>query len=328
MNPTMIASKPAWPVLPAVSEFGKVAVLLGGRSVEREVSLMSGGGVLQALRASGVDAHGFDPAEKPLSDLKAEGFDRCFVALHGPFGEDGTLQGALEYLGIPYTGSGVMASALAMDKWRTKLIWQGLGLPTARFELLDAQSDWTAVVARLGLPMFVKPSLEGSSLGMTKVKSVDDLPKAYALAARYAGVVIAEAFIDGPEYTAGLLGDSVLPFIRIEPATEYYDYEAKYSRNDTRYHVPCGLGEAKERELTELAHRAMRALGCVGWGRCDLMVDSQGRAFLLEVNTAPGMTSHSLVPIGARAIGIDYAELCLRVLAMTLPQAKEVPHVA
>jgi D-alanine-D-alanine ligase len=295
--------------LPNASAFGKVAVLLGGRSVEREVSLMSGGGVLEALRAQGVDAHGFDPAMRELAELKTEKFDRCFVALHGPFGEDGTLQGALEYMGIPYTGSGVMASALAMDKWRTKLLWQAMGLPTAPFEILREGTHWAGVVERLGL---------------TKVKHVNDLPAAYALAAKHAGVVLAEAFIDGPEYTAALLGDEVLPFIRIEPATEYYDYQAKYFRDDTKYHVPCGLGETRERELSSMVRSAMSAIGCAGWGRCDFMVDKRNRAFLLEVNTAPGMTSHSLVPMGARAVGLEYGELCVRILAMTLPEGGHV----
>jgi D-alanine-D-alanine ligase len=308
----------ALPALPHADAFGKVAVLMGGHSAEREVSLMSGAGVLQALQSRGVNAHRFDPSEQDLSELTKQQFDRCFVALHGPFGEDGTLQGALDYLRIPYTGSGVMASALAMDKWRTKLIWQACGLPTARYQILQTNTHWASVVEALGLPLFVKPSLEGSSLGMTKVKHLDDLPAAYELAAQYEGIVIAEAFIDGPEYTAGLLGEQVLPFIRIEPATEYYDYQAKYFRDDTQYHVPCGLGEAKEAQLRGLVKRAMDALGCAGWGRCDLMVDSKGDAYLLEVNTSPGMTSHSLVPIGARAVGLAYDALCMHVLALTL----------
>ncbi len=302
-------------------QFGKVAVLFGGRSAEREVSIMSGSGVLAALQSRGVDAHAFDPRDRALDELKREGFARCFVALHGPFGEDGTLQGALEYLGLPYTGSGVMASALAMDKWRTKLIWQASGLPIIEHEILAASSDFAAVAAKLGLPIFVKPALEGSSLGITKVKRAQDLRAAYELAAQYRGAVIAEKFIDGPEYTAGVLGARVLPIIRIEPATEFYDYQAKYFRDDTQYHIPCGLGPAREAELQVLVEHAMHALGCEGWGRCDFMLDRDGKAYLLEVNTSPGMTSHSLVPTAARAVGIDYPELCWQILQQTL-QAK------
>ena len=299
-------------------QFGKVAVLYGGRSAEREVSIMSGSGVLAALQSRGVDAHAFDPRDRSLEDLKREGFARCFVALHGPFGEDGTLQGALDYLGLPYTGSGVMASALAMDKWRTKLIWQASGLPVIEHEILDANSDFDAVVAKLGLPIFVKPALEGSSLGITKVKRAEDLRAAYEEAAQYRGVVIAEKFIDGPEYTTGVLGARVLPIIRIESATEFYDYQAKYFRDDTKYHIPCGLSVAREAALQTLVRQAMEALGCQGWGRCDFMLDRKGTAYLLEVNTSPGMTSHSLVPMAARAVGIDYPELCWQILTQTL----------
>ena len=300
------------------AEFGKVAVLFGGNSAEREVSIMSGSGVLEALRSRGVDAYAFDPSEQPLFALTTQGFERCFIALHGPFGEDGTLQGALETLGLPYTGSGVMACALAMDKWRTKLIWQACGLPITTHEILTADSDWHAVIAKLGLPLFVKPALEGSSLGITKVKRLEDLPKAYEDAARYKGVVLAEKFIDGPEYTAGVLGDQVLPIIRIVPATEFYDYQAKYFRDDTQFLIPSGLGEAREADIKTIVVRAMQALGCTGWGRCDFMVDADGSMALLEVNTSPGMTSHSLVPTAARAVGMDYAELCWQILAQTL----------
>src|SRR2546428_2115295 len=224
-----------------ILNFGKVAVLMGGQSAEREVSLMSGHGVLQALRARGIDAHGFDPAERDISELKKDGFTRCFIALHGRFGEDGTVQGALELLGIPYTGSGVLASALALDKWRTKLVWQACGIPTPRCELLTRSSEFHAVATRLGLPLMVKPPNEGSSIGMTKVKSERDLPEAYALAANYDRLVIAEAFVDGVELTAGMLGDAPLPLGKLETPREFYDYEAKYVADDTRYVIPCGL---------------------------------------------------------------------------------------
>jgi D-alanine-D-alanine ligase len=294
--------------------FGKVAVLMGGRSAEREISLMSGRGVLKALRAKGVDAHAFDPAKRPLGDLKRGKFARCFVALHGRGGEDGTLQGALELLGIPYTGSGVLASALAMDKVRTKQLWAAEGLPTAPHALLQKNSDFRAVVKRLGLPLFVKPASEGSSVGMSKVKAAGALKQAWRKAARLDPVVIAEKFIDGPELTAGVLGDRVLPLIRIETPREFYDYQAKYFTDDTRYLIPSGLPLKKERQIQDLCLRAFRALGCRGWGRVDLMLDRRGRPYLLEINTSPGMTSHSLVPMAAKAVGISYEDLCVKVL--------------
>jgi D-alanine-D-alanine ligase len=292
----------------------KVAVLLGGKSAEREVSLKSGGMVLAALRSRGVDAHPFDPAERGLDALIDERFERVFIALHGRFGEDGTVQGILEWLGIPYTGSGVLASALAMDKLRSKLMWEAKGLPTPRYELLEAESDFKAVAAHLGLPLMVKPVNEGSSIGMSKVRAANDLGRAYALAAKYDRVVIAEKFINGMELTGAILGEQGLPLIRLETPRDFYDYEAKYIANDTRYIVPCGLPPAKERELQALCLEAFRTLGCTGWGRVDLMLDRAGNPYLLEVNTAPGMTDHSLVPMAARAIGISYEDLCLRIL--------------
>jgi D-alanine-D-alanine ligase len=296
--------------------FGKVAVLMGGKSAEREVSLNSGGMVLKALRSRGVDAHAFDPAERNLEDLLKQKFARAFIALHGRFGEDGTVQGVLEWLGIAYTGSGVLASALAMDKLRTKLLWHAEGLPTPPYEVLRKESELKAVAKRLGTPLFVKPAAEGSSVGMSKVRSAAALDEAYALAVNYDPVVIAEKFIDGPELTAAILGDEVLPLIRIETPREFYDYEAKYIANDTRYHVPCGLPDKKEAQLRQLCLKAFRALGCRGWGRVDLMLDKRGRPYLLEVNTAPGMTDHSLVPMAARATGLSYEDLCLRILQL------------
>lgn len=297
-----------------MSAFGKVAVLMGGRSAERAVSLKSGAMVLAALRKKGVDAHAFDPAERPVAALVEEHFSRAFVALHGRFGEDGTMQGALELMGIPYTGSGVMASALAMDKWRTKLIWQACGISTPRSELLDRASDFAAVARRLGLPLMVKPASEGSSLGMSKVCSLADIEEAFAFAVNYDPLVIAEQFIDGAEYTVGILGHAALPLIRLETPREFYDYEAKYLANDTRYIVPCGLPAADEATIGAEALRAFDAIGCRGWGRADVMVDRAGKAYFLEINTAPGMTDHSLVPMAARHAGVPFEDLCLRIL--------------
>ncbi|HZQ73750.1 MAG TPA: D-alanine--D-alanine ligase [Burkholderiales bacterium] len=294
--------------------FGKVAVLLGGKSAEREVSLKSGTMVLQALRRKGVDAHPFDPSERGLEALLDEKFERVFIALHGRFGEDGTVQGILEWLGLPYTGSGVLASALAMDKVRTKRMWQADGLPTAPYAVLTQKTDFGAAARKLGTPLFVKPASEGSSVGMTKVKAAAKLKAAWRLAAKHDPVVIAEKFIDGPELTVAILGERALPAIRIETPREFYDYEAKYLANDTRYLIPCGLPKAKERALQALCLEAFRSLGCRGWGRVDLMLDRRGRPYLLEVNTAPGMTDHSLVPMAARAVGLSYEELCVKIL--------------
>jgi D-alanine-D-alanine ligase len=293
---------------------GKVAVLLGGRSAEREVSLKSGSMVLAALKKKGVDAHPFDPKERGLDELAREKFDRVFIALHGRFGEDGTLQGILEWLGIPYTGSGVLASALAMDKLRTKRIWAAEGLPTAPHAVLDAKTSFAAVEKKLGLPIFVKPASEGSSVGMSKVKAKGRLKAAWQEAAKYDPVVMAEKFIDGPELTVSILGEEVLPAIRIETPREFYDYEAKYLTDDTRYLIPCGLPKAREKQIQALCLKAFRALGCRGWGRVDLMLDRRGRPYLLEINTSPGMTDHSLVPMAARAVGISYEDLCVKIL--------------
>ncbi len=297
-----------------MSKFGKVAVLFGGRSAEREVSLKSGAAVLAALKKSGVDAHAFDPAQRDLADLKKERFDRVFAILHGRYGEDGTVQGALELMGIPYTGSGVMASAIGMDKWRTKLIWQGAGLPIPEYEALTAPTDWNAVADHLDLPLFVTPATEGSSVGVTKVKTVEELPAAYAEAAKHDKVVIAESFMSGGEYTATILNGRALPVIKIEPANEFYDYEAKYLRDDTRYLCPCGLSAEQEAEMQRLALQAFELVGCQGWGRVDFLRSEDGKPYLLEINTAPGMTDHSLVPMAARQAGISFERLVLQIL--------------
>lgn len=299
------------------TNFGKVAVLLGGKSAEREISLMSGNGVLKALRAKGVDAHPFDPAQRDLFELKREGYARCFIALHGRGGEDGTIQGALEVLGVPYTGSGVMGSAIGMDKWRTKMVWIANRLPTPRYRILGANDNWKVVARDLGLPLIVKPANEGSTLGLTKVTAVKQLPAAYELAAKkYHDIALAEQFIDGPEYTASVLGGEALPLIRIEAPEGNYDYHNKYFTDDTKYHCPSGLAPKQEGLLKALALQAFRVAGCSGWGRIDLMLDSRKKPWLLEVNTVPGMTDHSLVPMAARAAGLSYPDLCLRILEL------------
>ncbi len=296
------------------SGFGKVAVLLGGKSAEREVSLKSGAAVLAALQKGGVDAHAFDPADRPLHELQA--FDLVFIALHGRYGEDGTLQGALELMGIPYTGSGVMASSVGMDKWRTKLLWRAAGVATPEFELVTAESDFDAIERRLGLPLFVKPANEGSSIGISKVKTAGGLKAAYELAAKSDPLVIAEQFVGGGEYTVGILGDEALPIIRIVPANEFYDYEAKYLRDDTQYLCPCGLNAEQEAKIQAEALQAFRVLGAQGWGRVDFLMDEAGQHYFLEVNTSPGMTDHSLVPMGARARGLSFEQLVLQVLEL------------
>ncbi|MBU1364067.1 MAG: D-alanine--D-alanine ligase [Gammaproteobacteria bacterium] len=297
-----------------MSEFGKVAVLFGGTSAEREVSLNSGSRVLAALQGQGIDAHAFDPASQPLDALK--GYDRAFIALHGRHGEDGTIQGALEVMHIPYTGSGVLASALAMDKFRTKLMWQAAGLAIPEYALLNADSDFAEVEEELGLPLFVKPAHEGSSIGITKVKERGALKAAYEAAAKLDPLVIAEKGVMGGEYTVGIIGDEAMPIIKIEPATEWYDYEAKYNRDDTKYLCPCGLPEAKEMEIRKGALEAFRVLGGRGWGRVDFLMDEDGKHYFLEVNTAPGMTDHSLVPMAARVSGLEYPALVRRVLEL------------
>ena len=303
-----------------VKEFGKVAVLMGGRSAEREVSLMSGTGVLQALQSRGVDAHAFDPSERDLGELKREGFARCFIALHGRFGEDGTVQGALELLGIPYTGPGVMASAVAMDKLMTKRIWIAEGLSTPAWRQVHSASETRAAFETLGSPMIVKPVREGSTIGLTKVTSIEQCEAAYALAAGQDPMVMCEQFIAGDEVTCPVLGTGAearaLPVIRIVAPDGNYDYQHKYFTDDTQYLVPCGLPEGEEAAIQALVLKAFRALDCRGWARADVMIDAKTRRpYLLEINTSPGMTSHSLVPMSARATGLSYEDLCLQVLA-------------
>jgi D-alanine-D-alanine ligase len=296
------------------ADLGKVAVLMGGPSAEREISLISGKAVLKALNEKGVDAHAFDPKERALFDLKREGFKRAFIALHGRFGEDGTVQGALEVLGIPYTGSGVMASALSMDKWRTKLVWMASGIPTPRFVLLKAGMDFAKVVEKLGLPIIVKPAHEGSTLGLSKVRTAADLQAAYVLAAKFDPLVIAEEFIAGQELTASVLGDRALPLVRIVAPEGNYDYRNKYFTDDTKYYCPSGIDAAIEDEICAVTLKAFRVLGCRGWGRADVMLRTDGSYSFLEMNTSPGMTGHSLVPIAARAVGLSYPDLCVRIL--------------
>ncbi|HLX02531.1 MAG TPA: D-alanine--D-alanine ligase [Trinickia sp.] len=303
--------------------FGKVAVLLGGVSAEREVSLNSGRLVLQGLRDAGVDAHPFDPSERPLSALKDEGFARAFNALHGGYGENGQIQGALDFYGIKYTGSGVLGSALGLDKFRTKLVWQQTGVPTPPFETVLRGDDYaaraSAIVAKLGVPLFVKPACEGSSVAVIKVKSADALPAALEEAAKFDKIIVVEKSIEGGgEYTACIAGDLDLPLIRIVPAGEFYDYHAKYIANDTQYLIPCGVSPQEEARLKKLSRRAFDVIGCTDWGRADFMLDANGNPYFLEVNTAPGMTDHSLPPKAARAVGISYQELVVAVLALTL----------
>ena len=295
-------------------DFGKVAVLLGGRSAEREISLMSGNAVLAALERKGVDAHAFDTRDRDLHELRSEGFDRVFIALHGRYGEDGTVQGALELMGMPYTGSGVMASSLAMDKWRTKLVWIAAGIPTPRFVMLEASSDFKAVPNDLGLPLIVKPSREGSTIGLTKVARAQDMEAAYRKAAEFDDMVLAEEFIAGAEVTASILGDQAFPLIRIEAPGGSYDYQAKYFSDETRYFCPSGLPSAQEGRIQALALRASRILDCRGWGRVDVMLDAKGEPYLLEANTVPGMTGHSLVPMAAQVAGIPFDDLVVRIL--------------
>ena len=294
--------------------FGKVAVLLGGRSAEREISLQSGQAVLTALLESGVDAQAFDPAQQSLEMLKQQGFDRAFIALHGRFGEDGTIQGVLEWLGIPYTGSGVMASALAMDKWRTKLVWQAAGIRSPRFEILQENSHFEQVAENLGLPLIIKPAREGSTIGLSKVRHKEDVAAAYQLAAQHDALVLAEEFIVGKELTVAILGETPLPIVRIEVAGDLYDYEAKYLSDATQYFCPSGLPAEQEKAIQQQALQAYRVLGCQGWGRVDLILDAAGEFYFLEANTSPGMTNHSLVPMAARTAGIPFAELVLNIL--------------
>jgi D-alanine-D-alanine ligase len=305
------------------SQFGKVAVLLGGRSAERDISLMSGHGVLEALRSRGVDAHAFDPAERELGELRHEKFERCFIALHGRFGEDGTVQGALELMGLPYTGSGVMASSISIDKVTTKRIWLADGLPTPNYVLLRRgafeRKQVLAVPDDLGLPLIVKPAREGSSIGVVKVEGYSGMVGAVEQAAQLDADVLCEQFIRGDEVTCPVLGSGdsarALPVIRIVAPEGNYDYQNKYFTDTTQYLVPCGLPAGEEEAIQALVLQAYRVLGCRGWGRLDVMIDAKTRKpYLLEINTSPGMTSHSLVPMSARAAGISYEDLCLEVL--------------
>ncbi len=305
-----------------VKSLGKVAVLLGGASAEREVSLMSGGGVLKALQSKGVDAHAFDPSERPLDDLKREGFARCFIALHGRFGEDGTVQGALELLGIPYTGSGVMASAISMDKVMTKRIWRFEGLPTPAWQQVSSAAQTRDAFAELGAPMIVKPAREGSTIGLTKVMSVEQCDAAYALASQHDALVLCEQFIAGDEVTCPVLGATdapqSLPLIRIVAPDGNYDYQNKYFTDVTQYLVPAGLPAGEEEAIAAIVRRAYQVLGCRGWARADVMIDAKTRKpYLLEINTSPGMTGHSLVPMSAKAAGVSYEDLCVRLLQHT-----------
>jgi D-alanine-D-alanine ligase len=299
--------------------YGKVGVLFGGRSAERDVSLMSGTGVLQALQNQGIDAHAFDPGQRSLAELAAEKFDRVFIALHGRFGEDGSIQGALELLGIPYTGSGVMASSVGMDKITTKIVWLAAGLPTPNYVVLDAQSDLDQVAANLGLPLIVKPPHEGSTIGITKVNAADEFRAAYDIAAALDDSVLAEEFVTGREFTVAILGSGptarALPIVEIVAPQGNYDYQNKYFTDDVKYFCPAVLPDALTEEMQRIAVAAYRALGCEGWGRVDVLLrERDQKPFLLEVNTSPGMTTHSLVPMAARAEGISYEALCVEIL--------------
>ena len=301
----------------------KVAVLLGGTSAEREVSLNSGAAVLEGLREGGVDAHAIDPRDVDVTQLKAMGFDKVFIALHGRGGEDGTLQGVLELTGLPYTGSGVMASAISMDKLRSKLLWQGAGLPVAPSVALTRDSFEAGLsdevnqrIAGLGLPVIIKPSREGSSVGMSRVTENSNLQAALALAFQHDDEVLIEKWLSGPEFTVALLGEEILPAIRIQPAGIFYDYEAKYLSDETKYFCPCGLEKDRLEELDTLVRKAWQTLGCRGWGRIDVMQDGDGQFYLLEANTSPGMTSHSLVPMAARQAGLSFSQLVVRILSL------------
>ncbi len=296
------------------SDFGKVAVLMGGPSAERDVSLNSGSRVLAALQSAGVDAHGIDADPTVLKQLREQQYDRAFIVLHGRWGEDGVIQGALEVLDIPYTGSGVLASALAMDKWRSKMLMREAGIPTADFELVNSVLELADIAERLGLPLFIKPSREGSSIGTAKVHTLEEMEAAWRKAREFDDDVLAEAWIDGPELTAAILGDQVLPLIRIEAANGFYDYDAKYVGDATRYHCPSGLDANVEERIKQLALQTFKLLDCRGWGRVDFMLDKNNSPYVLEANTIPGMTDHSLVPMAAKATGIEFEQLALKIL--------------
>ena len=298
----------------SVTQVGRVGLLYGGVSSEREISLMSGAAVHQALLNLGIDVVAIDAGSDLLQQLPRHNLDHVFIALHGPGGEDGRLQGALEYLDLPYTGSGVLASALAMDKLRCKQLWQGIGLPTADFAILEQQSDWAKTLHQLGGKAMVKPACEGSSIGMSRAESPAQLQSAWAEAAKYATTVIAESLMEGEEYTVAILAEQVLPSVRIQSNDVFYDYQAKYFSDKTQYFCPAGLSDAREQELRILAMQAFKAVGCSGWGRVDVMVDADNKFQLLEVNTVPGMTSHSLVPMAAKTAGLDFDQLVLAIL--------------
>jgi D-alanine-D-alanine ligase len=305
-------------------DFGKTAVMLGGDSSEREISLLSGNAVLSALKQRGVDAHAFDPKARPIQALRSEGFDRVWISLHGPGGEDGAMQGALEWIGMPYTGSGVLASALTMDKLKTKRVVVGAGYAAPEYAVLSSEADLQRALKLIGLPMMVKPASHGSSVGMTRVKSAAELPAAYAAARAVDPIVFAEAFVSGDEYTVSILQGEVLPSIRIVPATEFYDYEAKYFRDDTQYFCPSGLNPKDEAELAAAALAAFKVTDCHGWGRVDFMRDrAANKFFFIEINTTPGMTSHSLVPMAARQAGVDFEELVWRVLETSFARERK-----
>ena len=299
-----------------VTQFGKVAVLMGGLSAEREISLLSGNAVLAALKSKGVDAHGIDVDENVVSELVAEDYQRAFIVLHGRGGEDGTMQGLLELMSVPYTGSDVKASSLAMDKLKTKQIWLSMGLPTPDFCILDSEQSCKQALEKLGLPLIIKPVLEGSSIGMSKVESEDELVPAWEKAQQCGGTVIAERWVVGEEYTAAMLDGQVLPMIKLKTTHKFYDYDTKYEAEDTQYICPCGLSEEREAELGELACRAFDAVGASSWGRVDFMLDQDDQPWLIEVNTVPGMTSHSLVPMAAKQAGLSFEDLVLKILSL------------
>lgn len=301
------------------TKFGKVAVLYGGHSAEREVSLRSGQAVLSALQNQGIDAHGFDPAERPLTALVEEQFSRAFIVLHGRGGEDGTIQGALQYLGVPYTGSGVLGCALAMDKVRTKQVWQAAGLPVAPSAVIRREQvvDWSMLLEELGGKVMVKPAQEGSSIGMSPASNAAELEQAVTLAHQYDQEALVESWLSGPEYTVSIVGDQALPAIRVQSTHEFYDYDAKYQAGDTQYHCPAGLCELEERALEQLAVTAFRAVGGKGWGRVDVMCDKDGNFKLLEANMVPGMTTKSLVPMAAKAVGMSFEQLVMRILELS-----------
>jgi D-alanine-D-alanine ligase len=299
-----------------VEQFGKVAVLMGGQSAEREISLLSGKAVLSALEKKGVDAHGIDVDQNVINRLQSENFERVFIVLHGRGGEDGTMQGLLEVMRLPYTGSAVMASSLAMDKLKTKQIWLAMGLPTPDFCILDCEQNCWQALETLGLPLIIKPVLEGSSIGMSKVEREDELISAWEKAQQCGGTVIAEKWIIGDEYTAAILDDQVLPMIQLKTTHKFYDYDAKYEAEDTQYICPCGLPQEREAEYAELMSTAFKAVGADGWGRVDFMVDKNGQPWLIEVNTVPGMTSHSLVPMAAKQAGLTFEDLVVKILSL------------